>query len=254
MKTANSLLFGLLLTISVTGHADEKVVRLTNGDWKPFLSEAGYQHGFTSHIITEAFAAEGYRVEYSFFPWARAYDQAKKGKFDGSAAWLDGEDRRENFFLTDPISEISYHFFHLKDVDFDWQTLDDLKGIKIGATIEFTYTDEFVSAGKNKELDVDFIATDELNLRKLLKGRIKIFPGEVVVTYGQLRSLFPKATVDKFTHHPKPLTATSMHLLLSKKVDRAKELQEIFNRGLEKMKKNGKFDQIMADAVAGKYE
>jgi len=254
MKIAKSGLLGLLLAISFMGHAAEKVARLTPGAWKPFLSETTPHNGFTSHIITEAFAVEGYRVEYSFFPWARAYDQAKKGNFDGSAAWMDGQDRRENFYLTNPVSEAAYHFFYLTDNEFDWETLEDLRDIKIGATLEYTYTDEFVSAAKNKELDVNFVASDEINLKKLLKGRIKIFPGEVVVTYGQLRSLFPESTVKKFTHHPKPLTASPMHLLLSMKTDRAKELNDVFNSGLEKIKKNGTFDQIMADAVAGKYD
>jgi polar amino acid transport system substrate-binding protein len=254
METLNKFLLGLLILISFTGYAEEKVVRLTNGEWKPFLSETTPNFGFVSHIITEAFAAEGYRVEYSFYPWARAYDQAKKGAFDGSAAWMDGQDRRENFYLTNPISEAAYHFFYLKDDGFDWETLEDLQDISIGATLEYTYTAEFISAAKNKELDVQFVSTDEMNLKKLLKGRIKIFPGEVTVTYGQLRSLFPESTVNKFTHHPKPLTTSPLHLLLSKKADRAKELNDVFNSGLEKIKKNGTFDQVMADAFAGKYD
>ena len=45
-----------------------------------------------------------------------------------------------------------------------------------------------------------------------------------------------------------------MHLLLSMKAERAKELNDVFNSGLEEIKKNGTFDQIMADAVAGKYD
>ena len=254
MKTLKPLLCGVLVAISLLGHAEEKVVRITNGEWKPFLSETAPHNGFTSHIITEAFAAKGYRVEYSFFPWSLAYDQAKKGNFDGSAAWMDGKDRRDNFYLTNPVSEAAYHFFYLKDDEFDWQTLEDLRDIKIGATLEYTYTDEFVAAAESKELDVDFVASDEINLKKLLKGRIKIFPGEVVVTYGQLRSLFRQSIVEKITHHPKPLTSSSLHLLLSMKAERAKELNDIFNSGLEEIKKNGTFDQIMADAVAGKYD
>lgn len=246
-------LAGLLLFVLQVADADQ-TVRITNGEWKPFLSESGHQHGFTSHIITEAFAAEGYTVEYSFFPWARAYEEAKKGYYDAAAAWLDGEDRRENFYLTDPISEIAYHFFHLKSYDFDWETLEDLNGLKIGATIEYTYTPEFVSAGKNKDLDVEFVATDELNLKKLQKGRIQIFPGEAVVTYGQLRSLFGQQDIELYTHHPKPLVVSSLHLLISKKVEGAKELQEVFNRGLDTIKNNGKFDQIMSDAIAGLYD
>ena len=33
-----------------------KTIRLTNGEWQPYLSKDVPHHGFASHVVTEAFA------------------------------------------------------------------------------------------------------------------------------------------------------------------------------------------------------
>ncbi len=64
--------FMLIVGCGVTAAQTSKVIRLTNGEWQPYLSEDTPHHGFASHIVTEAFALVGVEVEYGFFPWSRA--------------------------------------------------------------------------------------------------------------------------------------------------------------------------------------
>ena len=48
----------------------QDTIRLTNGEWQPYLSQDVAHHGFASHVVTEAFAQVGVDVEFGFFPWA----------------------------------------------------------------------------------------------------------------------------------------------------------------------------------------
>ncbi len=86
-----------------------------------------------------------------------------------------------------------------------------------------------------------------------MKGRIDVFPGEVMVTYAQIRDTFPEEQAALFTHHPKSITERRQFLLLSKKVPGNEQMLDRFNEGLRQLKESGKYDQIIADALAGKY-
>ena len=123
------LAIGLALSCSVGALAQtQDTIRLTNGEWPPFLSEHAPHHGFASHIITEAFALVGVEVEYGFFPWKRSFKLAKEGKWDGSAVWWENEERRKLFYFTDLVVPTKVVFFHLKSTEFDWTTYEDLRG------------------------------------------------------------------------------------------------------------------------------
>src|SRR5690606_26115636 len=111
-----SLLICLLL--SLAAGADE--VRLTNGEWSPYLGQDLPHHGVASRIVEEAFGLEGIRVRWEFYPWARALRSAERGKSDGSAVWLRSPEREQAFFISDPVVESGYYLFHRRDQAVDW--------------------------------------------------------------------------------------------------------------------------------------
>ena len=49
------------------------------------------------------------------------------------------------------------------------------------------------------------------------------------------------------------LSKDSQHLLLSKQVEGNEAMLDLFNEGLKRLKESGRYDQIIADALAGKY-
>lgn len=244
----------LFLALAVRTPFASETIRLTNGEWQPYLSEHAPHYGFASHIIAEAFGLVGVEVEYGFFPWRRSFELAKKGAtWDGTAVWLYSEERAASFYYTDSVIPSNTAFFHLNDVEFDWNTMEDLKDKRIGTTLEYSYGPEFDEADKSGIIDPERVATDELNLKKLLKGRIEVFPGEVMVTYTQIRETFSKEDAARFTHHPKSLHRNLQYLLLSKANPDNERFAELFNEGLKQLKESGRYDQIIADGLAGKY-
>jgi len=229
-------------------------IRLTNGDWQPFMSKNGPHHGFASHIITEAFARVGVEVEYGFFPWARSLKLAKEGIWDGSAAWWDREERYQYFFYSDPVAPTTTVFFHLKSTKFDWSTYEDVRKFRVGGSLGNDYGKEFNEAEAAGIIHVELASDDETNLRKLLKGRIDVFPSGLRTIYLQIRETFSAEEAALFTHHPKPIFEEPLYLLLSKKVAGNEQMLDRFNEGLRMLKESGRWGQILADGLAGKYD
>ena len=83
----------LLLTLIFGGHLQAESIRLTNGEWSPYLGQNLPHHGVASRIVEEAFALQGVQVQWEFYPWARALRSAEQGKSDGAAVWLRSPER-----------------------------------------------------------------------------------------------------------------------------------------------------------------
>ncbi len=144
-------------------------------------------------------------------------------------------------------------FFHLKSYSFDWNTLDDLKDIPIGATIGYNYSDKFEAAEKAGRIEVQRVPKEVQNFNKILKGRINIFASNLDAGYALLNKHFPLNQVQLFTYHPKALKITHLCLAFSKKIERNTRLLKLFNKRLKLMKDSGKFEQFYAASRRGVY-
>lgn len=234
----------------------QKTIRLSNGEWPPYTSKNLKHYGVFSHIVTEAFAIEGIKVIYDFYPWSRSYILAKHGDFEGSLTWAPTEERIKDFYFTDPVTYNKKVFFHLKTFPFEWESIDDLKKLYIGATAKYTYGDDFDTAAKNNSINVQYVPRDIQNIHKLISGRIDIFPMEIEVGYSLIHTEFPPETAALITNHPKPVMQTPICVVISRKIDAnyAQELIKLFNRGLKKLKNSGKYEQYIMNSRKGKYK
>jgi polar amino acid transport system substrate-binding protein len=250
MKIAKALsvLFAVFCVAAPISAAE--TIRLANGEWVPYQSQSLKHCGAVSRIVTEAFASEGITVEYEYYPWKRGYVCAETGEVDGTFLWFDTAERRATFYISDPVIDIQYVFFHLKNYAFDWNTVDDLQGITVGATVGYDLGEAFQEAEQDNVITVERVTTDEQNFQKLVLGRVQIFPCDIEVGYAVIRKLFPPDQAELFTHHTKPLKAAPHHLLLSKKNERNKQMIELFNKGLQKLKDSGRYEQYLVEMRA----
>ena len=243
----------LFLSFSAPSFAEE-TIRITNAEWAPYTSERLKYNGVASRVASEAFALMGVKVIYEFYPEARAYDLAKKGEWDASIAWSIFPEREKDFWGADPVFEGYNVFFHLKSKPFDWKTVDDLKGIPIGATLAFAYSKWFKPAEESGKIMVERVGSDEINFRKLLQHRIDIFPVNLEVGYFTLKLYFSPEEVAQVTHHPLGLNDKSGYgVIFSKSVKRNEQLVPLFNEGLKKLKVSGKYDQYFEESRRGDY-
>lgn len=257
----NYILYSLLvvfLAYSTESLASEEKIKIaTNRDSSPGWSINSKENGFVMHVISAAFKESGVRIDIEWYSsWARAFSDSKTGKVDSSCCWFYVKKRTKDFYYSDPVVSETQVFFHLKSFKFNWSTINDLKGIKIGGNTGFHYGNEFQLAELENRINIERTKSYEQNFKKLYTGRIQIYPVAPITAYEQLRNIYHPKIVSKFTYHPKPVQQKFLHLVISKKVKekRAKRLLHLFNIGLQNMKENGTYSKILQDAELGVYK
>ncbi|WP_147822334.1 substrate-binding periplasmic protein [Salidesulfovibrio onnuriiensis] len=245
--------FFCLLAAAHPGRAGE-TVRLTSGEWPPLISEGFKYHGALSRIIAESFAMEDITVEWGFFPWKRSLELARSGEWDGSVAWYLTRDRALSFYASDPINYTRQVFFYRKGRMFDWKAIEDLSRYTIGVTLGYSYGEEFDQLVAHGRIRVEVVASEELNLKKVINGRVDAAIINLELGYYLLRTRFAPGVGDLLTTHPKPVEQPlAQHVLISRKVAGGGELVEAFNRGLKILRESGKYEQYLMESRRGEY-
>jgi len=247
-------LFCLFIAMSQVASAQE-TIHISTGEYLPWASESLKHGGFTNHVISEAFKLEGYDVKFTFYPWKRAFEAAKDGKdFQATSYWYPSEERAQSYHYSHALQIDRTVFFHLKDTPIpDWETLDDLKGKRIGATRAYTYTPEFWEAQESGRLNIQVGNSDEVNFNKLINGRIDLFPAELQLGRRLLNQLFGADVAATVAYHVKPLVAPTAHLLISKQLENGEDLAAEFNQGLAKLIESGRYAELQNDMFTGNY-
>ena len=149
--------------------------RVATGEWVPYVSESYKHNGAIGHIIEKIFESEGVKVEFGYFPWARGYQMVKDSVWDTTMPYYCSPEREKLFYCSDPIAAGQQVFFHLVKKPFDWASMSDIKGLKVGTTLGYFYGAAFEKAEKDKQFIVRRIASDETNFQLLMRGVLDLF-------------------------------------------------------------------------------
>ncbi|MBU2713444.1 substrate-binding periplasmic protein [Zooshikella harenae] len=252
-----SLLVLILLIgggLSYAEESENKVLQIVSGEYPPWASKDSKKGGFANHIISEVFSREGYFVEYTYLPWARTYSEAKKGSYDATSLWYPSKEREKLFYYSNSIGKEDVVFFHLKTTNFDqWESFEDLKKYRIGATRGYTYTAEFWDAEKDKKLNIIVNNSDEINFNMLLRGRVDLFLSSAVSGYAILYKNFSLEQVQVVTYNYKPLFSNTNHLLFPRKKMNSKKILKLFNEGLQALIDEGAYNNYYDMLLKGYY-
>ena len=240
------MLIVLLVLLPAVSRAADKV-RLTLMEYTPLMGEKVKGYGIEPAIVTAAFKQVNIDVKYDVFPPARSMKSAEKGVFDGTVGWVWSEEREKSFYYSEPIFKAPLLLFHLKEFTFDWETIDDLKGIPIGVTAKNYYGPAFHEALDAGKLTIDEASKDAIQFDKLLRRRIKLLPMNVYTGYYTIREKFVHQKAALFTHHPRPLKTSVYHVLFSRAVMENAARVELFNQGLRQLKASGEYDRIIEE-------
>jgi len=234
----------LFLLISLTSFYafSKETVRLAIGEWAPYTSEKNVKGKFLEHVVTEAFKLEGIDVIYKYFPWKRSYIQVQNGEFDGTFPWNKTKERKGEFY----IHKLSLYkdeavYYHLKNNAFNWNTIDDLKQYNVGVTIGYKHEKLY----KEKGITVEPVASEELNFKKILVGRIDVYRTSKIVGYETINRLFSFEDAARFTHHPTVIEEDDYFILFSKNTPNGKHFALRFDSGLKQLKASGAYDKII---------
>ncbi|WP_063339117.1 MULTISPECIES: substrate-binding periplasmic protein [unclassified Marinomonas] len=243
------------LFISTLGQADQKPsVKITLGEWPPFITESQQHRGFVTHLIHDVLSEAGYAPAFAFYPWTRAYKTAALGRANATAVWMHKAEREQDFYYSEPVLNEEFVFFHLKASNFEWSEIADLSQYKLGGILSSSYGKAFDDALKQGKINIDLAPNNQVAFLKLLAGRIDALPLEKSVGLASIREQFTPEQQALITFHPKRLLENHSFLLVSKALEDSPQIIEDFNQVLMKYRKDGRYQAYFDRFEAGEYD
>lgn len=227
---------------------------LASGNYPPWTTETPPHYGFVNRLVTEAFATQNVEVEFEFFPWKRSYMEALVGRANGTSFWYRDERHDEEFFTSKTMLVQKEVLFYVQGTVLpDWQSLRDLTTLRFGATQGYSYIPEFWDMYEAGQLDVQLAIEDLISFKKLMVGRIDVFPCEEVRGWQLLREHFSEEERSRVMVSDKPLHSAEVTLLFPKSREESQILLNQFNLGLEVLTNTGRKEQLWQDLLNGVY-
>jgi polar amino acid transport system substrate-binding protein len=244
-KRVLSILIACLLGFFPAPYALSKdMLKLAVDVWAPYENISNKEApGFSTEVVTSVLREIGAQWDIKEYPWARALKEVFEGNRDAlfTAFWTE-ERARYCYYPKEPLAKERWVFFvRRKDVPrLSFSSYDEIKTRRIGILRGASVTEEFwdfVEAHKN----YDEVATDDLNFKKLLRGRIDY----VVTSYSNGVELAKQMDIsDEIAFLPSPvITEDDLFIVFSKK-SVSPAFVEKFSDALRVFKKSDEFNVI----------
>lgn len=224
-------------------------IKLTAHEYPPFMSQQLPYGGLLTRIVREAFKAANVEVEIeSLSSNNRVITGVMVGLYDGAYGWAHSPERdRKLHYSKSSIFTFRMVFFHRRDMDIPWENLADLGRYQIGATLGNHYSDEFSLLQAQRKLKVQEAASDLNNMRKLLLGRIDLFPMEEEAGQMLLVQSLKPAEQAQIAFQSRPIALIPTHLVLRRDLPNAAELLERFDQGYRQISDSGQLARILGE-------
>jgi polar amino acid transport system substrate-binding protein len=235
------LLFTFFILISSLCSAEQKTIKLATLDWPPYSGKSLKNGGFTTEIVSKAFALSGYQVEIHYMPWARVLSAVEKGHYDAMFPAYESDERREKYLFSEAFAHSPLVLFQREGLNIQYSNLEDLTDHKIGIVRGYVNTQAFDEANfLNKKI----ANSDEQNIRKLLKNRIDLAIVDKYFAY----YLIEQKQLDrekKLTAITTPVENKPLFLCVSKNIENSTEILDAFQKGLSILQQEGVINNII---------
>jgi polar amino acid transport system substrate-binding protein len=243
-------LFMLFFILAFATHlfANSQTISIRTDLWCPYACDPkSDKPGYMVEIAKEAFSAHGIKINYDVLNWARSLSDTKLGLYD-AVVGASRSDVKGFILPKNPSGKNLNHYFVLKESDWKYKNSQSLDGKKIGVINDYTYGDEidrFVS--KHHPSFTKITGDDPLErIVKMTKAkRLDAFVENPLVLRLKLEEL--KLPLDLFKMSSKNLSDdTDLFIAFSPKNSKSKEYASLFDKELQKMKKDGRLKKILS--------
>lgn len=224
-----------------TGYCSGKHLRFATVPWEPYYGPNLLNQGYVTEITRTALERVGYFMQIDFVPWKRALHDAQNGYYNGVLGLYYSDERAEWMAYSESIAAVQLVFFEKKGRNILWEKLYDLKSFTIGTEQGFVYTDEFDNADYLKK---ESVRNAELNLKKLLENRVDLVAASRNVFMHWINTKFPDK-LEQIEVVPKQLSENKIYNGFPKNDPLYETYVKDFDRGLQAIKADGTFDEIM---------
>ncbi|WP_163833783.1 substrate-binding periplasmic protein [Spartinivicinus ruber] len=232
----------LLFCSQIYGDKNESIEFVTSA-YEPYVIENNNEaSGIFPDLITSVFSRFSVNVKFQFQPWTRCEELVKEGKAFATFPYVINAERTKSFNFSEPIIYFFPKFFYLKanfPDGFNWHTLKDFQPYVIGGVLGYWYE----SAFKEQEVNVHYATSDIQNIYKLMNQRIDFTLIDELVGWRLIDQAYPRHR-RSFAVAPKPESANTFHLMISRQFVHNQKLTEQFNKGLAYIKADGTYQRI----------
>lgn len=167
-------------------------IKIATLEWPPYTCENCPGGGITTKILRDQFKANGIEAEFEFFPWARASKLVEKGDFDALwPCWPDEVEslklQKSSVIFTSPIT-----FVGLKEKISQIKKMNDLLNYRLGSVTGYGYNEEFRALLNGAKKGNQAVVNDQMNIEKLMAGRVDFIAIDLVNFRYILHSKMPK--------------------------------------------------------------
>ena len=232
-------LIAIIVCPSVQAADDKLIIAIEN--WPPYSDQGHPRYGIATEIVATALDRAGYSFRITFENWSEILRGAQVGVFDViSAGWYTKE-REKYFAYSEPYLFNEVKFIKQKGKPFDYETLDDLRGVIVGIVENYAYMPEFDSSN----IPIKFSNRHVIqNLLLLQQGKVDLTLDDEWVIRHQIANYMPNA-IDQFEFLDKPLATRGLHLLVSLKNKNHEKIIADFNKAIHDMKEDGTIIKIL---------
>lgn len=231
----------ILSVVTLSGGVQAREISMLTVEWAPHYGAELPEQGLTTAIVKAAFKAEGHSSSVEFIPWARALKEVEVGKSDVVMGAYHSKEREQSYIFSDPIYFLQLGLIARPGLGVArYETLRDLSSYRIGVSRGFANSEEFDAA---QYLDKHVATYPNLNIRKLFRGRIDM----AVMNFDLFRYEARKEgfCISDVEFMEPPLETHGLYLMASRQIADGERIIKDFNRGLDKIRKNGVFDRIV---------
>lgn len=162
-------------------YASAQSITLAYVDFPPYeFEDKGKPSGILVTIVEKLFEKADIPLTLKLLPFKRAYKYVKTGsnEIDGLFNFYKTQERLKFFDYTESVITNPLVFFVRKDSIVKFNTLEDLKGLKVGVMRGYTYGTDF---DNSTLFSREAANSHKLNFIKLVYGRIDVYPCDQLV-------------------------------------------------------------------------
>lgn len=224
--------------------ADEII--LAADPWCPYDCEANSDKpGFMIEIAQSIFEKAGHQVTYKVQPWARVLKNTKDGKINGAVgAFI--SDAPDCVFSTEELGLSTTFFYGKKGTTWKYSNIASLEGKTVGVIRGYSYgeaLDAYVKKHQKNSKKVQLSNTLDSLAKKLLKGRIDIFPEDSMVAGFHFQQ---NNIAGEFQKVGLLNEAEKVYIAFSPKLESSKNYVKLIDSGMKALRKSGELSKILA--------
>ncbi|HET9241405.1 MAG TPA: transporter substrate-binding domain-containing protein [Oligoflexus sp.] len=229
-------------TLMPEGFAKTQKLTIAATEWAPLTSSDMERNGLLADITSEALKRVGYETEFVILPWKRALEMTRKGRYDALLGASYVEERTLDFIYPQ-YAWRTYSYFHaLKG-----SRTGPFKGLKslcpatVGILIGSFHRRPLLESGCLKVYENSSI---QQSMQMLMRGRIDLYLAVPEVLHYYLSTEFPGAEDDIITLRPAYIEDKA-YLVFPKSLPQSAELARDYERGIELIKAEGAYAEVI---------